>query len=79
MDVALHGPPSSTPAGLAGDLEWFSGASQTQRRAPRGFLLAHFFNYQTHHRGQAHALITAAGEKMGDTDLMLIVSPLQCP
>jgi uncharacterized damage-inducible protein DinB len=35
--------------------------------------LAHFFNHQTHHRGQAHALITAAGEKTEDTDLFLIV------
>lgn len=60
---------------LAGDLEWFSGASQSQRRAPRGFLLAHFFNHQTHHRGQAHALVTACGERTGDTDLMLIVKP----
>jgi len=35
--------------------------------------LAHWFNHQTHHRGQAHALITAAGEKTGDTDLFLVV------
>jgi hypothetical protein len=25
------------------------------------------------HRGQAHALLTAAGEKTGDTDLFLVV------
>lgn len=25
---------------------------------PRGEILAHFFNHQTHHRGQAHALLT---------------------
>jgi uncharacterized damage-inducible protein DinB len=31
------------------------------------------FNHQTHHRGQAHALITACGEKTGDTDLFLVV------
>ena len=30
----------------------------TQRLAPA---LAHFFNHQTHHRGQAHALLTIAG------------------
>ncbi len=28
----------------------------SQRRAPA---LAHFFNHQTHHRGQAHGLLTA--------------------
>ena len=42
----------------------------SQRLAPA---LAHFFNHQTHHRGQAHALITACGEKTGDTDLFLVV------
>ena len=35
--------------------------------------LAHWFNHQTHHRGQAHALITAAGEQTGDTDLFLVI------
>jgi uncharacterized damage-inducible protein DinB len=42
-------------------------------RSPRGFAVTHFFNHQTHHRGQAHALLTAAGEKTGDTDLFLVV------
>jgi uncharacterized damage-inducible protein DinB len=32
----------------------------------------HFFNHQTHHRGQVHAILTAAGAKPGDTDLFLI-------
>ncbi len=63
-----------TEAWLAEDLTWFSGASQQQRSKPRTFLLAHFFNHQTHHRGQAHALITAHGQKTGDTDLMIVVS-----
>jgi len=55
------------------DLVWFSGASQREQRRSRGLLVAHFFNHQTHHRGQAHALITAAGESTDDTDLMLII------
>ena len=55
------------------DLVWFSGASQREQRRSRGLLVAHFFNHQTHHRGQVHALITAAGEATGDTDLMLVV------
>jgi uncharacterized damage-inducible protein DinB len=60
---------------LAGDLTWFSGAAQREITAPRDFLLTHVFNHQTHHRGQAHALITACGEKTGDTDLFLVVAP----
>ena len=47
-----------------------AGKPNVQRRADT---LAHFFNHQTHHRGQAHALITRAGEKTGDTDLFLVV------
>ncbi len=62
-------------AWIAGELEWFSGAAQRQLRAPRGFVLMHFFNHQTHHRGQAHALLTACGEDTGDTDLILVVGP----
>ncbi len=60
-------------AWLSQDLVWFSGAAQREMRAPRTFLVTHFFNHQTHHRGQVHALITAGGEATGDTDLMLVV------
>jgi uncharacterized damage-inducible protein DinB len=60
-------------AWLADDLRWFSGAAQREIRAPKSLLVAHFFNHQTHHRGQAHALLTAAGEETGDTDLFLVV------
>ena len=42
----------------------------------RDFLLMHFFNHQTHHRGQAHTMITAAKEKTGDTDLFLLMPVL---
>lgn len=54
-------------------LTWFSGAAQREVTAPRGLLVTHFFNHQTHHRGQAHALITAAGEQTEDTDLFLVI------
>jgi uncharacterized damage-inducible protein DinB len=35
----------------------------------------HFFNHQTHHREQAHALVTAMGEDTG-TDLLGMVPPI---
>jgi uncharacterized damage-inducible protein DinB len=56
------------------DLVWFSGSTQKEMRAARGMLLPHFFNHQTHHRGQAHAMLTAAGQDTGDTDLFIIMS-----
>ena len=60
-------------AWLAGEMVWFSQAAQKELRQPRMMLVTHFFNHQTHHRGQVHALLTAAGEKTGDTDLFLVV------
>jgi uncharacterized damage-inducible protein DinB len=57
---------------LAGELSWFSGATQREMRKPAGLLVAHMFNHQTHHRGQVHAMLTAAGARPDDTDLMLI-------
>jgi uncharacterized damage-inducible protein DinB len=65
------------PADLEGTLNWYSGVKQRDVSSPRGFIIANMFNHQTHHRGQAHALITRAGEATGDTDLwMLIEGPL---
>ena len=61
-------------AWLAEDLVWFSGAAQKEMRRQKAPLMVHFFNHQTHHRGQAHALLTACGQDTGDTDLFLVVS-----
>jgi uncharacterized damage-inducible protein DinB len=58
---------------LAGDLTWLSQSAGKTLSMPRALCVTHFFNHQTHHRGHAHALITACGEKTGDTDLFLIV------
>ena len=60
------------PAWLYGNLTWFSGAAKAERIKPQWFLLTHFFNHQTHHRGQVHAMLTAAGAKPDATDLMLM-------
>ena len=60
-------------AWLAEDLVWFSGAAQKEMRRTKGPLVVHFFNHQTHHRGQAHALLTECGQDTGDTDLFLVV------
>jgi len=57
------------PAWLAGDLEWRSGLAGGVQRKPCGVVVAHFFNHQTHHRGQVHAMLTAAGATTQPTDL----------
>jgi uncharacterized damage-inducible protein DinB len=58
---------------LAGELVWYSMSVKRELRQPIGLLVTHFFNHQTHHRGQAHAMITAAGERTGDTDLPFVI------
>ncbi len=62
-----------TQGWLDGELTWWSGAAGRTMSRPLGLLVPHFFNHQTHHRGQVHAMLTAAGERTGDTDLMLLV------
>lgn len=54
---------------LVGDLTWFSGAKQRAISLPVGICITQMFNHQTHHRGQVHAMLTAAGMQPTDTDL----------
>ena len=57
------------PTWPEGDLTWRSGATQRDVTRPKSLLLVHFFNHQTHHRGQVHCLLTQAGGKSYVTDL----------
>jgi uncharacterized damage-inducible protein DinB len=57
---------------LAGDLSWFSGSLGRDVTKPLTLCVAHFFNHQTHHRGQIHAMLTAAGAVPRDTDLFIM-------
>jgi uncharacterized damage-inducible protein DinB len=57
---------------LTGDLAWFSGAMKRDIVKPRWIAATHFFNHQTHHRGQVHAMLTAAGAKPADTDVIFM-------
>lgn len=62
---------------LKGDLAWYSGAVERDLVQPRAVVVAHLFNHQTHHRGQAHALITRTGERTGDTDLVFVLDSFE--
>ncbi|AZQ69711.1 damage-inducible protein DinB [Silicimonas algicola] len=57
---------------LAGDLTWYSGISKSEMKRPMALCVVHFFNHQTHHRGQVHAMLTAAGARPDDTDLFIM-------
>lgn len=64
-------------AWLDQDLVWFSGVRRSEVRRPRWVVVTHFFNHQTHHRGQVHALLTAQGQATGDTDLPIVLHDLE--
>jgi uncharacterized damage-inducible protein DinB len=59
-------------AWLEKDFSWWNTAGTRQSTQPAWRLVVHFFNHQTHHRGQAHALLTAFGAAPEDTDLLLL-------
>ncbi len=48
--------------------------------ADRNFygLVMHFFNHQTHHRGQVTTLLSQAGVDIGDTDLVALIPSEHC-
>ncbi|EGI77414.1 DinB family protein [Hylemonella gracilis ATCC 19624] len=61
-----------TPAHLAETLRYANTSGKPQARNV-GALLQHFFNHQTHHRGQASTLLFQAGVDVGVTDLFTLI------
>lgn len=53
-------------------LRFHSASLNAEVNRSLAMCVTHFFNHQTHHRGQVHAMLTAAGAKTGDTDLFLM-------
>jgi uncharacterized damage-inducible protein DinB len=55
---------------------WVNSRGETSRK---NFfeLLMHFFNHQTHHRGQVTTLLSQEGVDMGPTDLLLLSPNLE--
>lgn len=57
---------------LVGHFTWHSGAAGLDVNKPIALCVAHFFNHQTHHRGQVHAILTGLGVQTQSTDLFLM-------
>lgn len=57
---------------LAGEITWYSSVLGREASGALGFCAVHFFNHQTHHRGQVHAMLTAAGARPDATDLFVV-------
>ncbi|MCP8940610.1 DinB family protein [Alsobacter sp. SYSU M60028] len=71
-DAILDWTATLTTERLAAPLRWFSGAAGREISMPLDRVVVHFFNHQTHHRGQVHAMLTRLGARPGDTDLFLL-------
>jgi len=61
---------SLTSADLAGEISYTSVVNPKPHRYPLWFAVAHFFNHQTHHRGQLTTLLSQCGVDPGITDLI---------
>ncbi len=61
-----------SPAWLAQPFTWYSGSAKRELTYPAALIVVHFFNHQTHHRGQIHAMLTQAGAAPEATDLFLM-------
>jgi uncharacterized damage-inducible protein DinB len=60
------------PADLQGSVLWYPAGGTVPIEKPRALCAMHFFNHQTHHRGQIHAMLTAAGAWPEPTDLPML-------
>ena len=60
---------SLTEARIGTTLSYTSISNPAPRTIALGFALAHFFNHQTHHRGQVTTLLTQMGLDIGTTDI----------
>jgi uncharacterized damage-inducible protein DinB len=59
-------------ADLNGMLVWYPGDGSTRIEKPKTLCAVQLFNHQTHHRGQVHAMLTAAGAEPEPTDLHIL-------
>jgi len=57
---------------LIGTLVWYPGDGSSRMEAPKALCAVELFNHQTHHRGQVHAMLTAAGAHPQPTNLSVL-------
>jgi uncharacterized damage-inducible protein DinB len=77
MDASIEAwAESLTDDTLAGDLTYTSIVNPQPRTIAMWMAVAHFFNHQTHHRGQVTTLLMQRGIDPGVTDLMWLPDPV---
>ena len=58
-------------ASIAGTIKYRRVSTPEVFEQPLGPALAHWFNHQTHHRGQVHALLTGLAGQAPELDLLI--------
>lgn len=57
---------------LDGSVVWYIGDGSTRIEKPKALCATELFTHQIHHRGQIHAMLTAAGAEPEPTNLSLL-------
>ena len=73
LDAAIETWTAELPDGFPMLIMRYSNTKGVRREHPAWQALTHFFNHQTHHRGQVTALLAQAGADPGTTDLIALV------
>lgn len=58
---------------LNGIVAWYAWGGSTRIESSTALCVTELFNHQTHHRGQVHAMLTAAGAKPEPTNLSMML------
>lgn len=72
LDAAIVEWLADMPAAYPGSTIRYGNTKGVRREHPAWMALTHFFNHQTHHRGQVTALLVQAGIDPGMTDLIAL-------
>jgi uncharacterized damage-inducible protein DinB len=73
LDAAIEAWTRDMPADFPSRTMRYANTKGVQREHPAWQALTHFFNHQTHHRGQVTTLLFQAGIDPGATDLIALV------
>jgi uncharacterized damage-inducible protein DinB len=73
LDAAIEDFAERMPPDYPMRIMRYANTRGVQREHPVWQALTHFFNHQTHHRGQVTALLMQAGVDPGTTDLIAII------
>nr|WP_315240373.1 DinB family protein [uncultured Albidiferax sp.] len=73
LDAAIEAWLASAPADMPDWTMAYANSKGTLRQHPLWQALTHFFNHQTHHRGQVTTLLSQQGVDVGVTDLIAMV------